>query len=147
MTDKQHNSQSDYDRGYDEGYDQARRHDRRSTLRGTLAAIVGAIITVLIAVLLLLAVFLGGIWLGSLVTNTPTDAPVAPVVPSGAGVDGDVTIIEGDTTVTIAGAGGANIPTPVGDLLIEVEPTMITIPTDGDLSKLSVRTGGVTVRH
>ncbi|WP_227355943.1 hypothetical protein [Haladaptatus salinisoli] len=147
MTDRQHNSQSNYDRGYDEGYNQARRRTGRSTRRGTLAVIVGALITVLLALLLLLVVFFGGIWLGSLVTDEPIDAPVAPVVPANAGADGDVTIVEGDTTVTIAGTGAATVPTPVGDYSIVVEPTTITIPTNGDLSKLSVRTGGVTIHH
>ncbi|WP_227379220.1 hypothetical protein [Haladaptatus halobius] len=59
-----------------------------------------------------------------------------------------MTIIEGDTTVTIAGAGAVRIPTPGTDgLIVTIQPTTIVLPTDGDLSKVTIKTGGVTVHQ
>ncbi|WP_227357303.1 hypothetical protein [Haladaptatus salinisoli] len=152
MIDKQDSrtDRTEYDRGFDEGYNRVneqRRGRRRFRLTGLFVGVFGTLFTLLVAAALIFAVFLGGIWLGSLVTDQPTDTPVTPVIPTGAGADGDVTIVEGDTTVTIAGTGAATVPTPIGDYSIVVEPTTITVPTNGDLSALSIRTGGVTIHY
>jgi hypothetical protein len=160
MIDKNHGNQAsadeqtEYNRRYTASFDggretksRRRRHPGRSAL-GLIGLIIGAVFIMLIAAALVFAIFLGGIWLGSLVTDQPTEAPVAPVIPSSAGIDGDVTIIEGDTTVTIAGAGAVRIPTPGTDgLIVTIQPTTIVLPTDGDLSKITIKTGGVTVHQ
>ncbi|SHL02918.1 hypothetical protein [Haladaptatus paucihalophilus] len=147
MTNEKQDVVSEYDRGYDEGYERASRRTRRSKRRGTLSIVIGAIGALLLAILVVLALFLGGIWLGSLVADQPANAPITPVVPAGTGVTGDVTVVEGDTTVTVAGTGVANVPIPgSGHIAIIVEPTTITVPTNGDVSLISIRTGGVSVR-
>ncbi|WP_435158034.1 hypothetical protein [Haladaptatus sp. DFWS20] len=151
-------SQLEFDRGFDAGVAQEREfyernrpyEKRRSGLKaviGIVLSLLGILFIAILAIGLLFVLFIGGIWLGALATPDIGDIPVAPVIPQ-SGVDGDVTVVEGDTTVTVAGSGGANVPVPrYGGVAVYVEPTSITVPTNGDVSGISIRTGGVSVQR
>ncbi|WP_435158374.1 hypothetical protein [Haladaptatus sp. DFWS20] len=109
-------SQSEFDRGFDAGVEQEREFYERNRpyekRRGGLKAVIGIVLSLLgfllvaiLAIGVLFLLFMGGIWLGALATPELGDVPVAPVIPQ-SGVDGDVAVVEGDTTVTVAGSGG-----------------------------------------
>ncbi|WP_266081955.1 hypothetical protein [Haladaptatus caseinilyticus] len=149
---------SEFDRGFDAGVEQEREFYERNRpyekRRNGLKAVIGILLSLLsfllvaiLAIGILFLLFMGGVWLGALATPDLGDVPVAPVVPQ-SGVDGDVTVIDGDTTVTVAGSGGVNVPVPgYGGVAVYIEPTAITVPTNGDLAGISIRTGGISVQQ